>query len=112
MDTVLQSRGVGKRYRQRWALTDCPLSLPAGHVVGLVGPNGAGKSTLLRIAAGLLDPSTGSLAVLGGRPRDPGVLARIGFVAQDKPLYGRFTVADTLKMGGWLNPGWDGTRAR
>lgn len=109
---VLQATGLGRRFGDRWALRDCTLSLPAGHVVGLVGPNGAGKSTLLRIAAGLLDPSTGSLRVLGGRPRDPEVLARLGFVAQDKPLYGRFTVADTLKMGGWLNPGWDGSRAR
>jgi ABC-2 type transport system ATP-binding protein len=109
---VLQATGLGRRFGDRWALRDCTLSLPAGHVVGLVGPNGAGKSTLLRIAAGLLDPSTGSLQVLGGRPRDPEVLARLGFVAQDKPLYGRFTVADTLKMGGWLNPGWDSGRAR
>jgi ABC-2 type transport system ATP-binding protein len=109
---VLQATGLGRRFGDRWALRDCTLSIPAGHVVGLVGPNGAGKSTLLRIAAGLLDPSAGSLRVLDGRPRDPEILARLGFVAQDKPLYSRFTVADTLKMGGWLNPGWDGGRAR
>ena len=109
---VLEANGLGRRFGERWALRDCTLSLPAGHVVGLVGPNGAGKSTLLRIAAGLLDPSAGSLRVLGGRPSDPEVLPRLGFVAQDKPLYGRFTVADTLRMGGWLNPGWDGGRAR
>ncbi len=107
---ALEATGLGRRFGDRWALRDCTLSLPPGHVVGLVGPNGAGKSTLLRLAAGLLDPSAGSLRVLGGRPGD--VLPRIGFVAQDKPLYGRFTVADTLKMGGWLNPGWDGGRAR
>ncbi len=38
MTAVLQSRGLGKRYRQRWALTDCTLRIPAGNVVGLVGP--------------------------------------------------------------------------
>ena len=65
---VLQATGLGRRFGDRWALRDCTLSIPAGHVVGLVGPNGAGKSTLLRIAAGLLDPSAGSLRVLGGRP--------------------------------------------
>jgi ABC-2 type transport system ATP-binding protein len=109
---VLQATGLGRRFGNRWALRDCTLSLPAGHVAGLVGPNGAGKSTLLRMAAGLLEPSAGSLRVLDGRPRDPEVLARLGFVAQDKPLYSRFTVADTLKMGGWLNPSWDDGRAR
>jgi len=109
---VIETVGLGRRYGERWALRDCTLTLPAGHVIGLVGPNGAGKSTLLRLAAGLIAPSTGSMTVLGGRPRDPDLLSRIGFVAQDKPLYSRFTVADSLRMGGWLNPGWDAASAR
>jgi len=112
MTAVLAAAGLGRRYGARWALRDCTLSVPAGHVVGLVGPNGAGKSTLLRLAAGLLAPTAGSLHVLGCRPGDPDVLGRVGFVAQDKPLYGRFTVADTLRMGGWLNPAWDLATAR
>jgi len=66
--TVLESQGLGKRYRPRWALTDCTLSVPAGHVVGLVGPNGAGKTTLLHLATGLLAPTTGIIEVLGGEP--------------------------------------------
>jgi ABC-2 type transport system ATP-binding protein len=109
---AIETVGLGRRYGARWALRDCTFSLPAGHVIGLVGPNGAGKSTLLRMTAGLLRPTVGSLQVLGQSPADPAALPRIGFVAQDKPLYGRFTVADTLKMGGWLNPGWDADVAR
>ena len=50
MSAVLQAEGLSKRYRRRWALTDCTLSIPAGHVVGLVGPNAAGKTTLLNLA--------------------------------------------------------------
>jgi ABC-type phosphonate transport system ATPase subunit len=42
---VIEAEGLGKRYRRQWALTDCTLSVPAGHVVGLVGLNGAGKTT-------------------------------------------------------------------
>ena len=108
MNAVLESRGVGKRYRQRWALADCTLSIPAGRVVGLVGPNGAGKTTLLGLAAGILRPTAGSIEVLGGRPASsPAQLARVGFVAQDTPVYGGLSVADHLKLGAKMNPGWD-----
>ena len=68
MTDMLETVGLGKRYGRRWALSDCTLSVPAGRVVGLVGPNGAGKSTLLHLAVGLLTPSAGTIAVLGGRP--------------------------------------------
>jgi ABC-2 type transport system ATP-binding protein len=111
-EPVIATAGLGRRYRYQWALRDCTLSLPPGHVIGLVGPNGAGKTTLLRIAAGLLRPSTGSVRVFGQAPGDPGTLPRLGFVAQDKPLYNWFTVSDMLGMGGWLNPGWEVARAR
>ena len=65
---VLRAQGLGKRYRRRWALTDCTLDIPTGRVVGLVGPNGAGKSTLLNLAVGTLTPTSGTIEVLGGRP--------------------------------------------
>ncbi|MGW2822961.1 ABC transporter ATP-binding protein [Streptomyces sp. NPDC001443] len=107
-DTVLVARNLGKRYRRRWALSDCTLAVPAGRVVGLVGPNGAGKSTLLRLAVGLIPPTAGEVEVLGGRPAtDPAQLARVGFVAQDTPAYAQLTVADHLRLGGRLNPRWD-----
>ena len=113
MTAVLESRGLGKRYRQRWALTDCSLSVPAGHVVGLVGPNGAGKTTLLHLATGLLAPTTGTIEVLGGEPAaSPAQLARVGFVAQDAPTYAGLSVADHLRLGAHLNPGWDAHLAR
>ncbi len=108
MTAVLESRGLGKQYRRRWALTDCTLSVPAGHVVGLVGPNGAGKTTLLHLATGLLAPTTGTIEVLGGPPASsPAQLARVGFVAQDTPTYAGLSVADHLRLGAHLNPGWD-----
>jgi ABC-2 type transport system ATP-binding protein len=108
MPAVLEARGLGKRYGRRWALTDCTLAIPPGRVAGLVGPNGAGKTTLLNLAVGLLAPTSGTIEVLGSGPADgPGQLARVGFVAQDMPLYARLSVADHLRLGGWLNPGWD-----
>src|SRR6266508_4643273 len=73
MTGVLETHGLGKRYRRLWALTECTLSIPAGHVVGLVGPNGAGKSTLLNMAVAkrpellILDEPVASLDPLARR---------------------------------------------
>jgi ABC-2 type transport system ATP-binding protein len=82
--------------------------------VALVGPNGAGKTTFLRLSAGLDVPTAGHIEVLGWSPQDQPtvVLPRIGFVAQDRPLYGRFKVKDLLELGRRLNPRWDGELAR
>jgi ABC-2 type transport system ATP-binding protein len=110
---VLDAQGLGKCYGRRWALRDCDLQIPSGHVVGLVGPNGAGKTTLLHLAVGLLAPSAGGIEVLGRRPgADPSQLARVGFVAQDTPTYARLSVEDHLRFGAQMNPGWDDALAR
>jgi ABC-2 type transport system ATP-binding protein len=113
MTAAVEARGLGKQYGRRWALTDCTLSIPAGHVVGLVGPNGAGKTTLLNLATGMLEPSTGTIEVLAGRPASsPAQLARVGYVAQDTPTYAGLSIADHLKFGAHMNPGWDAALAR
>ena len=113
MNAVIAASGLGKQYRRTWALRDCALAIPEGHVVGLVGPNGAGKTTLLRLATGMLTPTRGTIEVLGQRPAaGPAQLARVGFVAQDTAVYARLTVADHLRLGAWLNPGWDDDLAR
>lgn len=108
MSAVLEANGLGKRYGRTWALADCTLRIPSGHVVGLVGPNGAGKSTLLNLAVGLLKPTSGKLAVLGSPPTDDADhLGRLGFVAQDTPTYAALSVADHLELGAHANPRWD-----
>ena len=110
MNAVIEAIGLSKRYgrRGRPALADCTLQIPRGHVVGLVGPNGAGKSTLLNVAAGLLAPTSGTIRVLGEPPRStPAQRARVGVVTQDAPVYAGLSVADHLRLGAHLNPGWD-----
>jgi ABC-2 type transport system ATP-binding protein len=110
---ALETSGLGKRYKRSWALRDCSLRLPAGRVAGLVGPNGAGKTTLLHLAVGLLRPDAGSVRVLGQAPDgNADLLARVGFVAQDTPLYGGFTANELIAMGRRLNPRWDASLAR
>ena len=86
MTTAVEARALGKQYGRRWALQDCTLSIPAGHVVGLVGPNGAGKTTLINLMTGMLAPTTGAIDVLGVKPgSSERQLARVGYVAQDTP---------------------------
>ncbi|TCC20464.1 ABC transporter ATP-binding protein [Kribbella speibonae] len=110
MNTVLQAHGLGKKYGRRWALTDCDLEVPAGHVVGLVGPNGAGKSTLLNLAVGMLTPSAGTVEVLGAPAGAQ--QSKVGYVAQDTPTYARLSIADHLRLGRRLNPAWDESLAQ
>ena len=108
MTAILEAHALGMQYGRRRALTDCTLDIPPGHVVGLVGPNGAGKSTLLKLACGLLNPTSGSISVLGRTPgSDSGQLARVGFLAQDAPVYAHLTVGDHLRLGARLNQRWD-----
>jgi ABC-2 type transport system ATP-binding protein len=105
---VLSCTALTKRYGRHTALTDATLDIPAGRIVGLVGPNGAGKSTLLALAGGLIRPTGGRIEVLGRTPgADTRQLARVGFVAQDTPVYAALTVADHLRLGEHLNPTWD-----
>ncbi|MFH8346189.1 ABC transporter ATP-binding protein [Streptomyces sp. NPDC018045] len=108
---AVEAHRLGKKYRRGWALRDCSFRLPAGHVCALVGPNGAGKSTFLGTATRLVRPTTGTLRLFGVPVSDPAVLEHIAYVAQDKPLYERFTVAETLRMGRELNPRWDDATA-
>jgi ABC-2 type transport system ATP-binding protein len=106
---ALETRELGRRYGSQWALRDCTLEIPRGSITALVGPNGAGKTTLLRLASGLSRPTAGSVRVLGLDPQADAAeaLPRVGFLAQEHPLYGGFTVAEMLRVGRELNPGWD-----
>ncbi|MFG3117396.1 ABC transporter ATP-binding protein [Streptomyces sp. NPDC048197] len=104
---AIEAVGLGKQYRRGWALRDCSFRLPAGRICALVGPNGAGKSTFLGTATRLVAPTTGTLRLFGVPVTDPAVMARTAFLAQDKPLYARFTVAEMLRLGRELNPRWD-----
>src|ERR1700734_1468006 len=108
VSAAIEARNVGREYGSRWALEEGTLDIPAGRVTGLVGPNGAGKTTLLNLATGMLRPSSGTIRVLGGVPgRGTGQLRKVGFVAQDTPVYAGLSVADHLSLGRHMNARWD-----
>jgi len=111
--SAIVTEGLGKRYGGKWALRDCTFELPAGRVCGLVGANGAGKTTLLKLLTGLSRPTAGRAEVVGQAPADRvEFLSEIGYLAQDVPLYRRWSVEDHLQMGAHLNPRWDDAAGR
>jgi ABC-2 type transport system ATP-binding protein len=106
--SVLETSDLGKRYRDTWALRECTLTLPAGHLAALVGPNGAGKTTLMNMSAGLAVPTTGTATVLAGRtPGSPAALDGVAFVAQDAPVYRNLSAGDMLHLTRNLNRRFD-----
>ncbi len=109
----VEATGLGKRFGRSWGLRDCSVRIPPGRIAALVGPNGAGKTTFLHLAAGLLRPTAGEIRVLGRLPNpEPRfLLDRVGFIAQDAPLYTGFSVADTLHLGRALNVRFDADAA-
>ncbi len=110
---VIETAGLGRRYGSTWALRDCTVTIPDGHLVALVGPNGAGKSTLLNLVVGLTPPTIGEVRVLDGMtPGSVAALDGIAFVAQDMPLYRYLSVADMLHLTGNLNLRFDTAYAR
>ena len=110
MSAALRCVGLGHRYGRRlWGLRDCDVDVPAGRVVALVGPNGSGKTTLMSMAAGLLPVTEGIVEAAGAVPAQR--LDRIGFVAQDAPLWPRLRVADVLDIGRSMNRGFDAVMA-
>jgi ABC-2 type transport system ATP-binding protein len=110
---VIETCELGKRYGKSWALRDCTLSLPAGHLAALVGPNGAGKSTLMNMTAGLTVPTSGTATVLGGQPAgSPAALNGVAFVAQDAPVYKNLSAGDMLHLTRNLNQRFDTAFAR
>jgi ABC-2 type transport system ATP-binding protein len=110
---VIETHGLSKRYRRVTALSDATITVPEGRISALIGPNGAGKTTLLRLLAGLARPTGGEVTVLGSRPaQNPAFLAGVGYLAQEIPLYRRFSAEDHISIGAHLNARWDGALVR
>jgi ABC-2 type transport system ATP-binding protein len=101
---MLEARSLTKRYGGLLALDTVSFTLHRGEIVGYLGPNGSGKSTTVNIVVGLLEPSSGSIA-LDGRTvaEDPlAYKARIGYVPEEPYLYTHLTATEYLMLVGRL----------
>lgn len=102
---VIETHSLHKRFGKLTAVGSLDLAVAPGEVYGLLGPNGAGKSTTVRCLLGFLNPTGGSVSVLGGQPRDPEVHRRLGYVGGDVSLDRHLRVRELLTWYGDLRGG-------
>lgn len=108
-ESVIEVRGLTRRFGNKSALHDVSLTIPRGSVFGLVGENGAGKTTLLKHLLGLLRAQVGSVRVFGRDPvADPvGVLGKIGCLSEDRDLPDWMRIDELLRYNQAFYPTWD-----
>jgi ABC-2 type transport system ATP-binding protein len=103
MNAALEAEGLVKRYGARTAVDDLSFSVPRGSIYGVLGPNGAGKSSTLRMLVGVLRPTAGRIAVLGG-PATRLTMQRVGYLPEERGLYrsmsARSAIAYLAKLKG------------
>jgi ABC-2 type transport system ATP-binding protein len=92
---VLELSHLSRRFGAVVALDDVSFSVAEGEMVGFVGPNGAGKTTAMRIALGVLHADAGEVR-WRGRPVDPDVRRRFGYMPEERGLYPKMRVHDQL----------------
>ena len=103
METAaIQTNGLTRRFGALMAVDDVTFSVASGQFFGFLGPNGAGKSTTIKMLTGLLEPSAGSIEILG-KPFHAGALdlkRQIGVVPEGMALFGRLTAPEYLRFVG------------
>ncbi|KRE04200.1 ABC transporter ATP-binding protein [Bosea sp. Root670] len=110
VDGVVAGYGAAEQILKGTSLTVAP-----GEIVSIIGPNGAGKSTLLKTIAGLVQARDGTIRLKGDDVTRENALGRakagIGFVPQERNVFGAMTVAENLEISGFQEPGQVGARA-
>jgi ABC-2 type transport system ATP-binding protein len=108
-EPVIHTRGLTRYFGARPALLDVDLRVPRGSVFAFLGRNGSGKSTTIRILLGLLAPTRGQATLLGHDSRDlpPEARARIGYLAEDHPVFGWMRVEQCERFGRAFHAHWN-----
>jgi len=113
--TILEARGLSRRFGGLQALSDVTFSIAKGEIVGLIGPNGAGKTTLFSTLVGLIRPNTGSV-ILDGKNLaglKPHKIAKLGMTKtfQNVALFAESTVLENVLTAGLLHHGVEAARS-
>ena len=111
---MIAAAGLTRRFGSRTVVNDVTLQVARGEIVALLGPNGAGKTTTLRMLAGLIAPTSGSVAIGGvrmTRATSQSLRSRIGFLTEAPGLWERLTVRENLRIYAALYGRADADRA-
>ncbi len=94
-DTVLELQDLIKVYGDKTVVDRISFSLTKGQIVGLLGPNGAGKTTTIRMIMNIIAPDSGSVVIFG-QPFREELKNRLGYLPEERGLYRKMTVMDTI----------------
>jgi ABC-2 type transport system ATP-binding protein len=98
---VISARALTRSFGSRLAVDAVSFGVARGEILALLGPNGAGKTTTMRLLAGLIAPTSGSVAIDGivlGRATGSALRSRIGFLTESPGLWDRLTVRENLRI--------------
>ncbi|ACS99395.1 ABC transporter ATP-binding protein [Paenibacillus sp. JDR-2] len=98
MSYAIELDQVSKIYQGKKAVDHLSLKVEKGTVIALLGPNGAGKTTTISMILGLKQPTSGTIKLLGGSPKDIKVRNRIGAMLQDVSVIDNLKVAETIEL--------------
>ncbi len=101
MGNTVEVSHVTKSFNGQFVVNDISFNIAPGEVFGLIGPNGAGKTTIIRMLLDIIRPDSGELHILGSRI-DDGIKDRIGYLPEERGLYRKLTVMDSLLYLGAL----------
>lgn len=98
---IIETHDLCKQYGNALRVAHLDLNVPEGSVYGFLGPNGAGKSTTLKMILGLVQPTAGSIRVLGkqmNRANRLAVLRQVGSLIESPSYYGHLTGEENLRI--------------
>ncbi len=97
---MIEVRDLRKSYGDAEAVRGVTFEARPGEIFGLLGPNGAGKTTTIHCISGLLNPSGGTIRVMGSLAQSEPARAQLGVVPQEVALYEDLTARENLQYWG------------
>ncbi|VVB96000.1 Trehalose/maltose import ATP-binding protein MalK [uncultured archaeon] len=110
MEHKVEILHASKSFNGQPVVSDISFDIAPGEVFGLIGPNGAGKTTIIRMLLDIIRQDSGVIRILGSSLSD-GIKDRIGYLPEERGLYKRLSVIDTLNYLGALKNKPDKERA-
>ena len=96
--SIIQCDNLSKQYGNKLALDTVSLTLTQGAPIALVGPNGAGKTTLFSLLCGYIQPTNGSISILGHKPGSKALQGLLSALPQDAALDPNFSIVSQLQF--------------